>query len=162
MAHDCSPLEYSWKWNLATSKPEVRYSWEPFNPGHDSCLDPLNHALSLEYMRDVATVVPNADFTWSRHFLELIERGDRPSSNFLHAVDHHRSEGLDLKSYFITRNSKLIVEGAPTTQDEWDEAITKLDPNNGSYHALKNFLANNSEGKLLSPVYVKVLCISYH
>lgn len=102
-------------------------------------------------MRDVLRVVPDADFTWSRHFLELIEQGDRPSSSFFHAVDHHHSKGLDLKSYLIRRDGEEL-----TTQNEWDEAITKLDPNNASHHAVKDFFANNPEGKLSSPVYVKL------
>lgn len=153
MAHDGSPLEYSWKWNTATSEPEIRYSWEAFNPGEDSCLNPQNHALSLDYMRDVHRVVPNVDFTWSRHFLGLIEQGDRPASNFLHSVEYHRTQGIDLKSYFLPRNYKLLVGGESTTQAEWDEAITKLDPNNESHQALKEFLANNEEGKGLIPAY---------
>jgi hypothetical protein len=156
MAHDGSPLEYSWKWNTPTTAPEVRYSWEAYNPGSDSCLNPKNHALSLDYMCDVPQVVPQVDFTWSRHFLKMIERGDRPASNFLHAVEFHRdtcnsNSGLDLKSYFLPRNFKLLVGGELETQDEWDEAIEALDPENASHRALKEFLANNPEGKKMVP-----------
>lgn len=151
MAHDGSPLEYSWKWNTPTTEPEIRYSWEAYNPGWDSCLNPKNHALSLEYMRDVPKVVPHVDFTWSRHFLKMIEAGDRRASNFLHAVEFHRSSGLDLKSYFLPRNFKLLVGGESETQDEWNDAISALDPNNTSHHALKEFLANNAEGKQMVP-----------
>lgn len=35
---------------------------------------------------------------------------------------------------------------------EWDLAIMKLNPDNTSYGVLKDFLANNAEGKLLNPV----------
>jgi DMATS type aromatic prenyltransferase len=103
-------------------------------------------------MRDVPKVVPDVDFTLSRHFLGLIEQGDRQTSSFLHAIDH-RAQGLDLKSYFITRDE--------STGKEWDEAITKLDPDNAAHHTLKNFLTNNSEGKLMFPMYVNFLKLLY-
>lgn len=103
-------------------------------------------------MRSLARVIPQADFTWSQHFLGLIENGDRPSSNLIHDMDHHRSVGLDLKSYIVRRGG-----GESTTQNEWDNAVTKLDSNNAIHHAIKDFLADNPEGKLSSPLYVDFL-----
>lgn len=96
-------------------------------------------------MHDVPRVVPHADFTLSRFFLEAIENGSRKASNFLHAIDHG-SERLELKSYFLSRDE--------STMSEWHDALTKLDPENPAHHALKGFLADNPEGTLLSPMYV--------
>ncbi|KAH7322473.1 aromatic prenyltransferase [Stachybotrys elegans] len=143
MAQDCSPIEYAWKWNTATSKPQISYSWEALNPGSESCQDPKNHRLSLQYMNDVRRVVPHADFTVSRFFLEAIENGTRKPSNFLHAIDHG-SERLELKSYLLVRDE--------STMNEWHDAITKLDPENPAHHALKGFLTENPEGRLFSPI----------
>ncbi len=150
-------MEYSWKWNTSTSEPEIRYSWEAFNPGNGRTSDPLNQALSLDYMQQVPHVIPDVDFTWARHFLQEIESGDREASNFLHAVEYHRTKRFTLKSYFLPRNVKLLEGGDPTTMKEWDDAILKLDPKNESRDTLMDFLTNNSEGKLMTPAYVEVV-----
>jgi hypothetical protein len=152
MSQDCSPLEYSWKWNAPGSQPEVRYSWEPYNPGQDSCVNPLNHKHSHEYMRDIKRVVPHVDFTLCQHFLDILEQGDQPTSNLLHAVDQPRSEGFDLKSYVTPRDFKIPVDRDSITKREWHEAIEKLNPDNASHKALKEFLETNPEGKLMSPL----------
>ncbi|KAI5868213.1 aromatic prenyltransferase [Durotheca rogersii] len=152
MAHDGSPLEYSWKWNTTNSLPEVRYSWEPYNPGADSTANPRNHEVSLDYMKHISKVVPQADFTWARHFLSEIETGDRPTSNFLHAVEFHRKKPFDLKSYFLPRATKLLEGGDSGVMKEWDDAVVKLDPKNPTREVLRKFLKTNPEGQALSPV----------
>jgi hypothetical protein len=105
-------------------------------------------------MRDVSMVVPEADFTLSLHFLKEFERHDQPASHFLHAVDHHQSQGLVLKSYLVPRSYGDPVNRRTMTLNELNEAISKLDPNNSSHHTLKVFLETNSEGRLLNPGYV--------
>src|SRR5205085_12339995 len=98
MAHDGSPIEYSWKWNTTTGKPDVRYSWEPFNPGSGRTTDPKNHAFALDYMDKVRTVNPDVDFTWANFFLKEFESGDQVASRFLHAVEYGHSKPFGLKS----------------------------------------------------------------
>ncbi|KAI1810885.1 aromatic prenyltransferase [Poronia punctata] len=153
MAHEGSPLEYSWRWNSSSpdSKPEIRYSWEPFNPGSGGTSDPSNHALSVDYMQKVAAVLPDVDFTWANHFLAEIEQGDRASSNFLHAVEFHREQPFDLKSYFLPRNLKLLEGGDSNTMEEWYRAIKKLSTHNPSCDVMMDFLANSPEGKIMVP-----------
>lgn len=109
-------------------------------------------------MRDVATVVPDADFTLSRHFLNEFERQDRAASQFIDAVDHHQSQGLALKSYLVPRGygEQDPASRKAMTLNEFHGAISKLDPNNSSHHAFKDFLETNSEGRLLNPGYVRL------
>ncbi|KAI1390512.1 aromatic prenyltransferase [Hypoxylon trugodes] len=152
MAHEGSPLEYSWKWNTTTSQPEIRYSWEPFNPGSDRNSNPLNHANSLDYMQTVSHIVRDVDFTWARHFLRELEKEDRPASYFLHAVEYNPAGKLGLKSYFAPRCFKLLEGGDSMVKKEWDDAITKLGPSNACRDNLMEFLANNPEGKLMKPI----------
>jgi hypothetical protein len=156
MAHDGSPLEYSWKWNTSNGEPDIRYSWEPFNPGSGTTADPQNHALSLDYMRKVTRVLPDVDFTWANFFLQEIETGDQPASRFLHAVEYNRTKKFGLKSYFLPRNYKLLEGGDSVTMKQWDESIVKLNPKNAGRDTLMNFLGNNAEGKVLEPVYVRI------
>ncbi|KAI1288308.1 aromatic prenyltransferase [Xylaria venustula] len=151
MAHEGSPLEYSWKWNTSDSKPDIRYSWEAFNPGSSGTNDPLNHVLSLDYMQHVPEILPDVDFTWANHFLAEIEQGSRAASNFLHAVEFHRSQSFLLKSYFLPRNVKLLEGGDSATMEEWNAAIQKLAKNNMSLDSMTNFLTTNPEGKLMIP-----------
>lgn len=105
-------------------------------------------------MRDVLKVVPEADFSLSLHFLNEIERDDQPASHFLHAVDHHQTRGLALKSYLSPQNYGNSVSRRSMTLNEFNAAISKLDPNNPSHEALKIFLETNPEGRLLNPGYV--------
>ncbi|KAI8933233.1 hypothetical protein NX059_009866 [Plenodomus lindquistii] len=156
MAHDGSPLEYSWKWNTSTGKPDVRYSWEPFNPGSGRTVDPRNHALSLDYMRTVKQVLPGADFTWITSLLEGIESGDQKASHFLHAVEYSQTKPFGLKSYFLPRDYKILQAGSATTMDEWDKVILKLNPNNAGRDILMKFLSSNPQGKLLQPCVLAV------
>jgi hypothetical protein len=133
------------------SKPEVRYSWEPLNPGSGTTSDPLNHTISLDYMHHVPRTIADVDFTWARHFLSQIEQGNKKASRFLHAVEYHHAGQSDLKSYFLPRNYKLPQGGDPTTLGEWKKAIKQLDPRNANCDVLMEFLEKNSEGRLLTP-----------
>ncbi|KAI0904216.1 aromatic prenyltransferase [Ustulina deusta] len=152
MAHEGSPLEYSWKWNTSGSEPDIRYSWEPFNPGDSSTEDPLNHALSIDYMQHVTEILPDVDFTWANHFLAEIEEGSRAVSKFLHAVEFHRSRSFLLKSYFLPPSVKLLLEdGDSKAIEEWNRAIGTLGTNNASRDIMMDFLAKNSEGQMMIP-----------
>lgn len=152
MAHEGSPLEYSWKWNTSGSEPDIRYSWEPFNPGSLRTTDPLNQSLSIDYMRRVGEVVPGVDFTWANQLLAEIESGDRAASHFLHAVEFHRTKEFTLKSYFMPRNSELLHEADHADYDEWWRAIENLGSTNASRDVLTHFLKNNPEGQAMVPV----------
>lgn len=156
IADDGSPLEYSWKWNTTTSKPDVRYSWEPFQPGLSSASSVTEkHAVSLGYMHLMPSVVPYVDFSWTRYFLAELERGgiEQRALKMFHAVDFHRSKQFGLKSYFLSRSLKVREDGDDDgTLEEWDAAILKLDPSNIGRRMVMDFLKTNAEGRLLTPM----------
>lgn len=154
-------MEYSWRWNTSKGEPDIRYSWEPINQLSGTALDPLGHSASLEYMHQVPAVVPDVDFTWAHHFLDLLfdhnidkyvkEDGlgpDKPTTTFLTAVEYVRG-GPSLKSYFIPRKPG---QKTAFTLEQWDEAIVKLDPNHPGRDTMMEFLRHNSEGQLFRPV----------
>ena len=162
VSYDGSPLEYSWKWNTTGGEPDIRYSWEAINSASGTAADPLNHDPTLDYMAKVSSVLPDADFTWYRHFLaELynpdravyakeLENGDPPATTLMHAVEYNKNASFGLKSYFLPM--KLFQGGDPATLQQWDNAIVKLHP--GRSHpgrdALMNFLATSAEGQLMT------------
>jgi hypothetical protein len=150
LTYDCSPLEYSWKWNTSEGEPDIRYSWEPFNPGHGTS-DPLNHALSTDYMQAVKDLFPGTDFTLATHFLAEIERGDRVPAPFLQATEFHRRKNWGFKSYFFPRNAGWLRAGDSSTLGEWLQAIGKLNANNASRDLLVNFLENDANGQVMIP-----------
>ncbi|KAJ8107192.1 hypothetical protein ONZ43_g6811 [Nemania bipapillata] len=155
LTYDGSPLEYSWKWNTSESEPDIRYSWEPFNPGRGTS-DPLNHALSIDYMQHVRDLIPGVDFTLAKHLLAEIESGDRHASDFLHATEFNRDKNFSLKSYFFPRNAKPLQAGDSSTLMEWVQAIEKLGTKNASLDLLIDFITNSSEGQVMVPAVVAV------
>ncbi|KAE8390306.1 tryptophan dimethylallyltransferase-domain-containing protein [Aspergillus alliaceus] len=58
-----SPIEYSWKWNTATGKPDVRYTIEAIGPWRATDLDPLKQQATLEMLYRIADVVSSVDLT---------------------------------------------------------------------------------------------------
>ncbi|CAN8095471.1 unnamed protein product [Discula destructiva] len=161
MADDGSPLEYSWKWNTTTSKPDVRYSWEPFESGSDSSstIAHESHAVSLDYMKKVPQVVSDTNFTWTRHFLSELELhriqahdSESGTLRLFHAAEFNRTKQIGLKTYFLPPKYRVLKGGDETTLEEWDAAIIKLDPKNAGRRMLMDFLTNNVEGQVMSPL----------
>ena len=104
-------------------------------------------------MRTVGDVLPGVDFTWINTLLREIEGGDQNASHFLHAVEYSQTKSFGLKSYFLPRDYKILQAGDTKTMDNWNEVISKLNPNNAGRDTLMEFLSGNAEGKLLEPWY---------
>ncbi|KAI8951011.1 aromatic prenyltransferase [Xylaria longipes] len=112
LTYDCSPLEFSWKWNTE-SESDIRCSWEPFNPGCGTS-DPSNHALSIDYMQHHA-----AEFyrykNWglkSYFFLYNCKSLQVGDSTILEecvvAVDDVLPSQSRLKLYFMTPHASFL------------------------------------------------------
>jgi hypothetical protein len=125
--------------------------WDAVNDGSESCSNPLNHAVSHKYMDKVKSALPGADFTWSRHFLDVVDKGDGPTSFFLNAVEPRRSGDSEHKFYIVHRWDKA------DTEDEWDSAMMKPDLDNASHAVLREFIVTSPEGRALRPLYVASL-----
>ncbi|KAI0469319.1 dimethylallyl tryptophan synthase GliD1 [Xylaria cf. heliscus] len=160
-----SPIEYSWKWNTPTSEPDVRFTMEAINQFTGSAMDPLNQTASREMLHRIAEAVPTVDLTWVNHFLATLYDHDISKYGEEAALGAHFTStiltaaeflprGLSIKTYFLPRRLGQTEGQIPLAQ--WEESLTKLDPNSVARAALHKFLGENPEGKLLSPFMLAV------
>lgn len=156
-----SPIEYSWKWNTAAGKPDVRYTTEAIGSFTGTSLDPLNQQATLEMLHRIADVVPTIDLTWTNHFFATLFDHDRSKYAQEAAADAHFTttvvvaaewleDGLNLKTYFVPR--RLGQSDGKLSIALWEESLKQLDPDSASRAAMHEFLNNDPEGKFLSPL----------
>lgn len=162
MGVEGSPIEYSWKWNSPTGKPDVRFTTEAVGPSTGTALDPLNQQATLEMLHNIAKLVPTIDLSWTNHFLATLYDHDRSKyAQEAMASDVHFTTtimvaakwiatGLNLKTYFIPRRLGHTNGKLPLAL--WEESLAKLHPSSPARAAMNEFLATNPEGKLLSPL----------
>ncbi|PSN60587.1 dimethylallyl tryptophan synthase GliD1 [Corynespora cassiicola Philippines] len=161
---DGSPIEYSWKWNTASSEPDVRFTMEPINEFSGTALDPLNQQPSFELLHRLAEKLPSVDLTWVHHFYANCFDHDKakyaqekasgvPIVTTTCLAFEFVREGLSLKSYFLPR--KLGQKGLLPLSD-WETAIRQLDPENRALDALLDFLSTSPEGKKMNPLNLAV------
>ena len=156
-----SPMEYSWKWNTPTSKPDVRFTMEAINQFTGSAMDPLNQDASREMLHRLEAAVPSVDLTWINHFLATLYDHDRRKyvqeaeagahfTTTIMTAAEFLPKGLNMKTYLIPR--KLGQTEGQVPMKVWEDSLMQLDPNNAARAAMHEFLNNNAEGKLLSPL----------
>ncbi|KAF5697717.1 tryptophan dimethylallyltransferase [Fusarium globosum] len=68
MTDDHSPIEYSWKWNSGSKKPDIRYAVELVSPLTGSKQDPFNQFPTRNLVHNLAKIIPELDLTWFEHF----------------------------------------------------------------------------------------------
>ncbi|KAJ5952084.1 uncharacterized protein N7479_010497 [Penicillium vulpinum] len=160
-----SPIEYSWKWNTAGGKPDVRYTMEAICAATGTLLDPLNQQATLEMLHRIADFVPTVDLTWTNHFFATLFDHDRSKYMQEAAAGAHFTTsvvvaaewlkgGLNLKTYFVPRRLGQADGKMPMAQ--WEESLVKIDPNSAARAAMHDFLNTSPEGKLLSPFMLAV------
>ncbi|KAF9728935.1 hypothetical protein PMIN06_010359 [Paraphaeosphaeria minitans] len=161
---DGSPIEYSWKWNTASSEPDVRFTMEPINEFSGTALDPLNQQPSLELLHRLAERLPSVDLTWVHHFYTSCFDHDKakyvqekasgvPIVTTTCLAFEFVRHGLSLKSYFLPR--KLGQQGL-LPLSEWEKTIRQLDPKNKALDMLLDFLSTSAEGKKMNPLNLAV------
>lgn len=164
LALDGTPIEYSWKWNTATSGPSVRYVTEPISQFSGTELDPLNQQALRELLHRLAAAMPSVDVTWANHFLATLYDHDNSKvmqeaaagaqvGSSLHFAAELRPQGVAIKTYFL--QGKIGPNGLwPAAH--WEAAMAQLDPDNAARAALHQFIASSAEGKLLKPLALSI------
>ncbi|KAL5001062.1 aromatic prenyltransferase [Aspergillus recurvatus] len=159
------PLEYSWKWNTATSSPDVRLTIEPINGLSGTRFDPLNQSPSLELLQRLADILPRLDVSWTSHFLstfydhdkakyvkESQSEGGMPLRSTMLICFEFGRNGTTTKTYMSPR--KLGQQGfAPLP--EYMSAIAALGPSR-ALDVLTEFLNTSPEGPHLHPFMLAV------
>ncbi|KAL2824223.1 aromatic prenyltransferase [Aspergillus cavernicola] len=160
-----SPIEYSWKWNTPTSKPDVRFTMEAINEFTGSAMDPLNQEASREMLHRISAAVPSVDLTWVNHFFATLYDHDRSKYVSEAAAGAHFTttimtaaeflpKGLNMKTYFIPRRLNQTSGQIPLSL--WEESLVQLDPESSARAALHEFVETNPEGNLLTPFMLAV------
>ncbi|PHH80737.1 hypothetical protein CDD80_85 [Ophiocordyceps camponoti-rufipedis] len=156
---DGIPLEYCWKWNTASTAPDVRYTLESLGPSSRTSLDPLNHDANIAFLEKVKGVEPSTDLSINQHFLSTLFDPDRAkyasmsrsfSMTMFATVEFLRS-GLFTKTYFMPPSPDHDKPG-PVSMPVWEESLAKLHPKSPARQAMHEFLQTSPEGKLLRPV----------
>ena len=161
---DGTPMEYSWKWNTRTGEPDVRYGVEPISQFAGSELDPLNQQAAKELLHRLTAVLPSADLTWVNHFFATLfdhdnakyaqeaAAGARLTTSIIVSVELLR-QGPGLKTYFQPRR---LGQTGLMPLEQWEAAISELDPYNAARKSLHDYVSSSSEGQLLQPFCLSV------
>nr|RBQ84427.1 hypothetical protein FVER53263_20809 [Fusarium verticillioides] len=78
MTDDHSPIEYSWKWNSGSKKPDIRYAIELVSPLAGSKQDPFNQIPTRHLVYNLAKIIPELDLTWFEHFWHELLGAESP------------------------------------------------------------------------------------
>ncbi|KAL2849415.1 aromatic prenyltransferase [Aspergillus pseudodeflectus] len=167
LGNEGSPIEYSWKWNTPTGKPDVRYCIEAIGPYAGRPLDPLNQDASLELLHRLQDLVPTVDLTLSNHFAatlfdhnrgkyaEEAANGEHFTSTVFIAPEWLES-GFNVKTYFLPRRVGATANAKGLALADWEESFKQLDPDNEARRVAFDFLANDPEGQAITPYMLAV------
>ncbi|KAF5529750.1 tryptophan dimethylallyltransferase [Fusarium mexicanum] len=161
MTDDHSPIEYSWKWNSGSKKPDIRYAVELANPLTGSEKDPFNRIPTRNFVYNLAKVIPELDLTWFEHFwLELL--GPRSPTTSTSAISTKGSTifaalemlrgRLSIKVYFIPVETPdisawhQIKHAIETSGCQHLEALNHVD----------KYLSSHDNGKQLRPFMLAI------
>ncbi|KAL4791624.1 tryptophan dimethylallyltransferase-domain-containing protein [Aspergillus venezuelensis] len=161
---DGTPFEFSWKWNTPNGEPDVRIGLEPIGPMAGTPLDPLNHSATREVLHKLSSAVPDADLTWTHHFLATLfdhdyakytaeaAKGAMIGTSLIFSLEFLR-ESTGIKTYFQPR---MLNQHGFLDIPRWEASFQKLHPDAPSRLALHEFMNTNAEGKLLKPFCLSV------
>ena len=161
---DGSPIECSWKWNLGSKGPEVRYIAEPISRFAGTDADPLNQVSTRELQHRLSTVVPGVDLDLFNHFISILYDHDNAkyaaevaAGQHIHTTVHIGFEfldkGLKTKSYFVPRK---LGQTSLMPIPDYVKAIETVQPDNEALNAMNEFLTFSTEGQLLTPYSLAV------
>ncbi|KAF5682458.1 tryptophan dimethylallyltransferase [Fusarium circinatum] len=161
MTDDHSPIEYSWKWNSGSKKPDIRYAVELANPLTGSEKDPFNQIPTRNFVYNLAKAIPELDLTWFEHFWhELLGPGSPTTSTsaistkgstIFAALEMLRGR-LSIKVYFIPVETPdisawhQIKHAIETSGCQHLEALNHVD----------KYLSSHDNGKQLRPFMLAI------
>ncbi|KHN94378.1 dimethylallyl tryptophan synthase GliD1 [Metarhizium album ARSEF 1941] len=159
------PIEYSWKWNSATKKPEVRYGVEPIGRFSGTELDPLNHDATRELLHRLKVAIPSLDTSMVDHFVSTFYDANRfeyaqqtkagvPTSTTLMIAVEFKGVQPMLKTYILPRKLGQTLGRIPMSL--FKDSLSILDFKSAAQQSVYDFLESNTEGRLLNVFLVAV------
>ncbi|KAF9893888.1 hypothetical protein FE257_010058 [Aspergillus nanangensis] len=154
------PLEYSWKWDTASEKPEVRLTIEAFSDLSGTRADPLNQAAVMELLHRTKAILPDLDQTWINHFCATLFDEDKNKY-----VQEESQSGMRLQSTMLvafefgrsTTTTKTYLSPRRPGQrgfaklPEYMPALQALGGHNRALNTLLEFLRDSPQGGQLTP-----------
>lgn len=169
MTDHFSPIELSWEWSLRSTRPTIRFSWEPIGPHAGTLADPLNQYAAESLARRYQLLLPSCDLTLFDYFSARLlsynnsaDEHDHQSRSFV-ALDPGEEDHPMLKAYFLP-----TFKAAEMRLNTWNLIRTSiLDLSNSnclSDHsfgltALTRFLDSSPNGAKLKAEMLAIDCV---
>ncbi|KAJ0120537.1 hypothetical protein J7T55_015266 [Diaporthe amygdali] len=156
---DGSPIECSWKWNMASKDPEIRYIAEPIGEYAGTALDPLNQLATREMMHRLTTALPGIDISLFDHFMSDLYDHDNTKysqevaagakmKTSVHIGFEFLKDRVATKSYFVPRK---LGQTSLMSVPDYAKAISAVQPgDNAALKMMLDFIDTHPEGKLLT------------
>lgn len=164
---DGSPVEYSFKWDAATSDPDVRYTIECLGEYTGSAADPFNTEDTKDLMYQLSLRFPSIDLTWfhqltayvyDSHKASYNANGGTATTTMVLAFELLKT-GLMVKAYFVA--PKRLDKGMPAYDNAfWASAVNTLAPSSQAADKVFSFLASDPHGKALHPAGLAIDCVA--
>ena len=163
---DGTPIEYSWKWNLAGGAPDVRYTMEPIGAHPGTVLDPLNQDSTKELLYQMSLRVSNLDLTWFYHFANVFFDAEKEKyvtkkagmlTSTLAVAFEFLKQGLSVKTYFGPK--KVGQMDGPPPLNVWLDAVRGVAPKSEAIAEVSSFCKTDPEGSLLQPFMLAIDCV---
>ncbi|KAL5589202.1 hypothetical protein FOBRF1_015730 [Fusarium oxysporum] len=164
MTDDHSPIEYSWKWNSGSKKPDIRYAIELVSPLAGSKQDPFNQVPTRNLVYNLAKIIPELDLTWFEHFWhELLGPGSPTTStsgistkgSTIFAALEMLHDHLSIKVYFIPVETPEL--------SAWHQIRHAIETsgcqNLEALNHVQAYLSKHDDGRRLRPFMLAIDCV---
>ncbi|KAK1992231.1 aromatic prenyltransferase [Colletotrichum falcatum] len=162
---DGTRFEYSWRWNQAGTKPEIRMVIEPVSRFAGTYMDPLNIKPAMDTLYSMKSQVPSLDMTLFNHFVakfydsewhRYLDTNERSViTNVCLGFEFLGNEDVLPKAYFFPR--KLGQVGL-TPMEVWEDAIATAIPQSSTSGTVLSFVKEGASrlGLTLAPLWLGI------
>lgn len=164
---DGSPVEWSFKWNTATSEPEIRYTIECQGDFTGTTADPFNIESTKDLMYRLSLQFPRIDLTWFHKLVAFVfdkEKGNYlasggfPTTTMMLAFELLKT-GFMVKAYFIAPKPPLGSAARVYDVEFWESAVRMLASSSLAADTAFSFLRTNIHSQALHPVALSIDCV---
>lgn len=168
LSTDGSPVEWSFKWNTATTEPDIRYTIECLGDFTGTTADPFNIESTKDLMYRLSLQFPKIDLTWfhqlaayvfDKEKANYLASGGFPTTTMVLAFELLKT-GVMVKAYFIAPKPPPGSTAQIYDVGFWRSAVRMLAPSSMAADTAFSFLGTNFQGQSLHPVSLSIDCIA--
>lgn len=147
---DGTHFEYSWRWNEAGTKPEVRMVVEPFSRLAGTHMDPLNLRPATEILYSMIPRCPSLDLSLFHHFVgkfydaahhKYLDTNERPVRTNVCLGFEFLGNDILPKAYFFPRK---LGQTSPTPMWVWEDAVATAGLQSATIGNVFSFVKNDA------------------